>query len=172
MAKHVWEISNKYSTIHFKLKYFEISNIIGAFLKFSGKVITDEFFINSAITFNIEAGSVETLNMDRNAKLRSGGFLSAAKHPFIKFISVGGCKQSVGKIWEVTGDLTLKEITKPVTLVIHSSDVKKNIKKPVAIFRLFGKINRKDFEFGDFNDKEIGNDIHVNAEIYMVKKPQ
>src|SRR5258706_12002554 len=118
MPRYFWEIAEKQSVIFFKVKYLRFSNITGSFLKFIGSVVADDLFQDTEVTLHIEAGSVETHHAGHNMMLKGGQCLSVTDHPRITFHSVGGCKQSAGKIWELSGELTLKEYTTPLTLVV------------------------------------------------------
>jgi polyisoprenoid-binding protein YceI len=102
--------------------------------------------------------------------LKSEAFFSKGKGHSIEFVSKGGCKQSSGKIWELTGELVIKELRKPLTLIVNYSDIKEHLKRPVALFYLFGKISLKEMGLGVFHEKGISDEILLNAEIFMFKK--
>ena len=171
MKKQTWELAPKHSTIQFKVKYLQISNVTGYFHKFSGTVATDEFFSAPEISILIEANSIETYNDKWNDQLRSAEFFAPELYPQISFISSDGCRKRSGRIWEITGQLTIKETSRPVTLLINFSDIKEDRKRPTALFHLFGTINRRDFGFDKLDEKEIGDEILLNAEIFLVRTP-
>lgn len=169
MKKHVWRISNKNSAIHFKAKYLRISSISGYFSKFKGTVVTEDFFKNPSVSLVIDSMSIETFDEKLDSILRSEAFFPKGKGQGIEFISMGGCKQSSGKIWELTGELVIEELRKPLTLIVNFSDIKEHLKRPVALFYLFGKIGLKEMGLGVFHEKGIGDEILLNAEIFMYK---
>ncbi len=169
MKKQIWELAPKHSTIQFKVKYLQISNVTGYFQKFSGTVATDEFFSAPEVSLLIEASSIETHNNKWNEGLKE--LFAAELYPHISFTSKDGCLKSSGKIWEMSGLLTIKEISLPVTLLINFSDIKEDRKRPTALFHLFGTISRSDFGFDNMDEKEIGDEILLNAEVFLVRKP-
>ncbi len=171
MKKQTWELAPKHSSIQFKVKYLQISNVTGYFQKFSGTVATDEFFSAPEVSLFIEADSIETHNDKWNDQLRSEEFFATDRYPQIRFTSRDGCRKSSGKIWEMTGLLTIKEVSHPVTLLINFSDIKEDRKRPTALFHLFGTFSRRDFGFDKMDEKEIGDEILLNAEVFLVRKP-
>jgi len=168
MKKYIWDISTQDSSLNFKVKYFRISNILGCFLRFEGKIITEESFKNPEISISIESDSIQTWNKIQDEKLRSFEYLNSEEFPYIKFSSTGGCRESSGGIWELSGELVIKSISKPITLVVSFTDIKENQKNPKALFYLFGKINRRDFQF--INSEDVGEDIYLNGVINLFRK--
>ena len=154
MKKVVWELSVKNSLIHFKVKYLRISNITGQFLKFKGEVIADEFFNHPQVHLFIDANSV-----------------GAIQHPVIEFNSVDGCRQSSGKIWELTGNVVANEMKSPLTLVVNFSDIKEGRRKPTANFHLFGKISRKRIGLVCTDEEDVSDELNIYAEIFLTMRP-
>ena len=168
--KSSWKITQADSSIHFKVKYLQISNLNGVFGKFRGHVNTDNRFEDAEISLVIEAGSVETLNPENNEYLRSSQCLAAARYPYIQFQSNGGCHQSAGKIWELTGELMVKTVRAPVTFIINHSAINQHDKIPNASFHLFGSIDRKEFDLGDGSNVDFGDEIQLRLEICLIKQ--
>jgi polyisoprenoid-binding protein YceI len=171
MKKQTWELAPKHSTIQFKVKYLQISNVTGYFHKFSGTIATDEFFRAPEVSILIEADSIETYSDKWNARLRSEDFFATELYPQISFLSSDECRKSSGQIWEITGQLTIKKTSRPVTLLINFSDIKEDRKRPTALFHLYGTISRRDFGFDKMDEKEIGDEILLNAEVFLLRKP-
>jgi polyisoprenoid-binding protein YceI len=169
MGLQVWEISSKRSFLQFRISYFQISNITGSFLRFAGKVVVDEGFAHPRVELRVETQSVETFDARRNAKLRSADFLASTGFPYMEFTSEDGCKESGGIIRELTGELTVKGITREVVLLVSFAEIRMNRKKPMAFFRLFGTVNRQAFELAGSTEEEIGDVIQLYADIFMTR---
>jgi polyisoprenoid-binding protein YceI len=149
----------------------QISNISGSFLRFKGSVRSDELFRDPEISMEIESNSIETLSAKLNSELLSDPFLAAERRPYIKFHSVAGCRQSAGKIWELTGQLTVRDTCRDITLVINYSGTNEDGKGRTALFHLFGDISRSDFGLICLTDEnDVSDRVQVNAEILMVRK--
>jgi polyisoprenoid-binding protein YceI len=170
MKKYVWDIITKKSSIHFKVKYLQISNISGYFARFKGEVITGEFFVNPEVSLIIETNSIETSDANWNKILKTDTSLAEQQHPYLSFNSRGGCNQSSGKIWELTGDLSVKHEKSQMTMVVSMSSIKKKSKNSVALFRLFGKVSRKSLGLSCM-EEDVGDEVHVAAEIYLIRRP-
>lgn len=169
MKKYSWNISNENSSIQFKVKYYKISNIIGSFLRFSGMIVADESFKDPEISVAIEANSIQTWDKNLNAIIRSDSYLDAEKFPDIIFTSSQGCQPSAGGIQELTGDLNIRGIIHPVTMIINFSEIKKDLNAPIAIFHLFGKISLKDFQLGRQTDERVNDQILIYTEMNLYR---
>jgi len=169
MNKQHWNISQKDSSIYFKVKYLQISTIKGIFQKFRGNVFTDQYFSEPEVHLALDSASLETYNSTQNQTLRSNACLASSKYPSIDFHAINGCKLSSGKIWELTGNLSVRNISYPITMVVTLSHINNKDRIPNARFNLFGKINLHDFGFSNLAGKEISNEIQLFAEITLVK---
>jgi polyisoprenoid-binding protein YceI len=144
--KTKWSIDPAHSEINFKVKHLVISNVTGGFDKFDATVITKgEDFTDAQIEFKADVNSINTNQPDRDNHLKSADFFDAANHPELTFVSKGLRKKGDSG-FILSGDLTIRGITKPVELEGEFGGIVKdpygNIK---AGFELTGKINRKEF---------------------------
>ena len=170
IKKSAWRFSAFGSTISFKIKYYKISSIDGCFTEFWGDVISDDDFTDPEIHLNLEAKSVDSNNGRRNKKLRSKNCLNVRQFPALNFVAINGCKLSAGKIRELSGLLTVKNITSEVTLVVNYAHIKKGETGPVMIFNMFGCISRQVFKLY-LNDERLDDDIHLSLNIALEKIP-
>jgi len=168
MKKSLWRFSAKDSAIEFKIKYYTVSNMKGYFTGFWGNVTASESFTDADVSVMIETASINANHERRNKELKSSGCLHAAKFLTIEFAAIGGCKRSDGNIREITGLLTIKNVTSEVTLVVNYSTVKKGPQGPVMAFGLFGCISRKDFNLGTEHDR-LDDHIYMTARIELSK---
>ncbi|MDP9077682.1 MAG: YceI family protein [Bacteroidota bacterium] len=162
MKKFAWRFSAVGSTIDFKIKYFSISNISGNFEGFWGTVNASEGFENPEVEVTLDTVSINVNNERRNKKIRSTACLHAREYPNVLFRAKDGCKLSEGKIRELTGELTIKNITREITLVINYSHMKKGHNPAIIVFSLFGCFSRKDFNLSMEDDK-LDDEIYLNA---------
>lgn len=116
MAKEKWNLDLVHSEVGFSVKHMMVSRAKGTFDKFDAVVEADvEDLTNATIEVTIDAASINTRNKDRDNHLRSGDFFDAENHPEITFVATD-IKNTGGNDYDVTGDLTIRGTTKPVTL--------------------------------------------------------
>ena len=168
-----WVLEPTHSEVQFKAKHLMITNVTGSFKTISASVEAENAdFSNAKISFSAETASVSTNNEPRDGHLKSPDFFDAAKFPAIKF-EAAAYNASEGK---VTGELTIKDVTKPVTLAVEFTGTQKDPwGNERAGFSLSGKINRKDWGLNWNAALETGGvlvseEIKINAEVQFVKQ--
>ena len=140
-----WAIDAAHSEIKFKVKHLMISTVTGRFAKFTGWAETDKpDFSDARITFEADVNSIDTLNAQRDAHLKSPDFFDAANHPRLTFVSKL-LRPKGGNDYELVGDLTIRGTTREVKLDVTYNGTVKGFDGDVAAFDLAGKINRKEF---------------------------
>lgn len=174
--KTKWAIDPTHTEIGFKVKHMMFTNVSGKIAKYDATVETDgDDFNNAVIEFSADADSITTANADRDAHLLSPDFFDAAQFPKLSF-SATSFNKTDDADFELTGDLTLHGITKPVKLVVEFGGLMKdpwgNIK---AAFNINGKINRKDFGLTWNAALETGgvlvsDEVKIIAEVQLVKQ--
>ena len=141
-----WTIDASHSHVGFAVKHLTVSTVRGEFGKLSGTLdLNDADLTKSTISVAIEAASIDTREPKRDDHLRSPDFFDTAKHPQITFKSTSITKTGTG--YTVAGNLTLRGVTKPVTLDVTnaSPEVATPWGHSVRGFSATTKINRKDF---------------------------
>jgi polyisoprenoid-binding protein YceI len=171
-----WVLDPTHSEIGFKIKHLMITNVSGNFNKFEVKAETNgDEFSNAKVSADIEVDSINTNNAQRDAHLRNADFFEVEKHPLITFRSTSIQKLDE-ETYTLTGDLTIKETTKPVKLALEYGGVTKdpygNYK---AGFSISGRINRHDFGVSynaviETGGVALGEEIKINGEIQLVKQ--
>lgn len=178
MATTKWALDPTHSEIGFKIKHLMISNVSGNFKKFDVQVETEEEdFTRAKVTAAIAVDSINTNNEQRDGHLRNADFFETEKYPDITFKSV-----KVEKVDEETfdlyGDLTIKEISRPVKLLVEYSGTARdpwgNVK---AGFTVNGKINRKDWGINynaalETGGVLLGDELKVTGEIQLTKQAE
>jgi polyisoprenoid-binding protein YceI len=176
MATTNWVSDSAHSEISFKIKHLMITSVKGRFDQFDAKVITDEEdFSKAEITFTAETASINTGVADRDGHLRSGDFFDADSYPQIRFVSTDMRKKSNDE-FELTGDLTIRDVTKPVSLDVEFGGVVKDpYGQTKAGFTLEGKINRKDFglTWGALTEAGgvvVADEVKILCEVQLIKQ--
>lgn len=141
-----WIIDPIHSEVKFKVKHLVVSTVPGTFDKFTATIEGEkEDFSDARMTFEADVNSINTKNEQRDGHLKSPDFFDAAKYPTLSFVSTSVKKLSDFEM-EVTGNLTMRGVTKEVTLnVIYNGTVTGFGGQQVAAFEITGKINRFDF---------------------------
>lgn len=142
----IWTIDTAHSEIGFKIKHLVISTVSGKFSSFEGKLEGEPADLKKAkISFTADIDSIHTGNEQRDGHLKSADFFDAAKYPRLSFVSTKiEHKDESG--YKLTGDLTIKGVTKPVTLNVEFGGIQNNFYgQTVSGFEITGKINRHEF---------------------------
>jgi polyisoprenoid-binding protein YceI len=110
-----WTIDPSHSHIEFVARHMMIAKVRGRFRDISGTIDIGEDPLRSHVTVVMNAASIDTGEEDRDRHLRSLDFLDVDRYPEIRFVSTS-VRPGTGDRWEVVGDLTVRSITKPVTV--------------------------------------------------------
>lgn len=170
-----YQIDPAHTQIHFKIDHLMIFKVRGTFNDFNGTadIDVDNKTLKSA-TATINVASIDTRNQKREKHLLSADFFDVANYPEITFVSkkVSGSGTDIS----VTGDLTIKGITKEVTLKgAFLGGAMGPMKNPRAGFEATGKINRKDFGLTWNKAMETGGvvvseEVELGLEVEAVKQ--
>ncbi len=171
-----WQIDSAHALIEFSVTHMMIAKVRGRFNDFSGVVELNENNpekTNVSVEINVE--SIDTRSKQRDDHLRSPDFFNIAEYPKMVFKSTN-VEVTDNKKAILTGDLTIKDITKPVSLnVVFNGMSKSPWGTTSAGFSATGKINRKDWELTWNQTLEtggvlVGDDIQINIEIELIKQ--
>jgi polyisoprenoid-binding protein YceI len=176
LAQSSWIIEPNHSHAGFAVRHLVISNVRGEFGKTTGTVQLDERDVTrSSVEATIETGTIDTRVADRDAHLRSPDFFDVAKYPKITFKSTKVEKAGDGKL-KVTGNLTIKDVTKPVVLDVTgpTAEIKDPWGKTRRGISASGKINRRDFglTWGKVVEAGpvVGDDVTIEIEAELLKQ--
>ncbi|RUL49612.1 MULTISPECIES: YceI family protein [Lysinibacillus] len=169
MAK--WTVDQSHSNVGFEVKHMMVSKVKGHFDSYTAEVeaadLTD--LTTAQIAFSFDVASINTKSADRDNHLKSGDFFDAEKFPVITFKSTSITKS--GDDYKVTGDLTIKEVTKPVTFDVEYGGKGTN---PWGVevygFEAEAKINREEFGLTwnaalETGGVLVGKDIKIKVEL-------
>lgn len=145
VAAGTYELDRAHSSIEFKVRHLAISKVTGQFGDFDA---TFEFEPGKPLSWHaeatIQAASIDTGNEDRDNHMRSGDFLLVEDHPVITFVSTGVDMDSEAE-GKLMGDLTIRGVTRPITMDFEVLGVVEFRGTTKAGFTARGKFNRKDF---------------------------
>jgi len=113
-SQGTWELDLTHTTITFEVRHMMISKIRGSFGAANGTILVAEDPFESVVDIAIDVASVETGTEDRDNHLRSPDFFNVDAYPLMTFKSTS--VEPAGDAYTMKGDLTIKDVTRPVTL--------------------------------------------------------
>ena len=174
-VKTNWLIDPMHSEVHFKVKHLVISTVTGTFKSFEGSLETSSVdFEDASIQFSMDVNSIDTNQEQRDVHLKSADFFDADQFPKISFKSTSFKKD--GDDYALIGDLTIKNVTKQVTLNVEFGGVATDFYgNDKAGFEVSGKISRKEFGLTWDGITEagaivVGDDIKLSMNIQLGKQ--
>ena len=171
-----WQIDPAHSEIQFSARHMMISTVRGRFKRFSGMVEADEQNPTTArVEVQIDAASIDTGDDKRDTHLRSPDFLNVEQYPYITFKSTK-VEQRDATHGQLTGNLTIRDVTKPVILEVEYAGMAKSPWGTISAgFSAHTRINRKDWGLNWNVALETGgwlvsDEIRVDIEVELVKQ--
>ena len=145
-AQTNWSIDKSHSKIGFSVTHLVITEVEGKFKNFEAKITTaNENFDGASIEFTADVNSIDTYNEKRDQHLMSDDFFNAEKFPKLIFKSKS-FKKVDDKNYKLVGDLTIRDITKEVTLdAKYGGTITDPWGNTKAGFKINGDINRFDY---------------------------
>lgn len=141
-----WAIDLAHSKIEFSVSHMVISHVKGYFKNFEGHIKTlGDNFENAQVEVSIDSNSIDTNNEQRDNHLRSTEFIDASNFPSITFKSTSVRKIN-DKTFIITGDFTLRGVTKKIELTAKYNGSVKDNNGMRAGYKVMGEIDRKDFD--------------------------
>jgi polyisoprenoid-binding protein YceI len=117
-AAGTYKLDGAHKRIGFVARHLMVSKVRGNFAEADATITIAEDPLQSSVTATINTASVQTGQVDRDNHLRTGDFFEAEKYPTMTFVSTG-IKSHAGAEFVLDGDLTIKDVTKPVELVVE-----------------------------------------------------
>ncbi len=167
-----WHIDTAHSEIGFKVKHLMVSSVKGFFGTFSGTLTSDDDMLaNAQVSFETQTASISTNNANRDGHLQGADFFDAMKFPTITFVSKSFVKKD-GNEYTVTGDFTMKGVTKEVELAATFNGLAKSTTdgKRIMSFDVTGVINRMDYGVSwnaaiETGGVAVSNEVWLNANV-------
>jgi polyisoprenoid-binding protein YceI len=169
-----WTIDASHSQIEFSVRHMMISNVRGRFENFAGTVSLDqEKPENTKVDVKIEVASVNTREDKRDGHLRSPDFFDVEKYPTMEFVSKK-VKQTDATHAQLIGDLTIRDKTKEVTLIVEFNGLATSPWGTTSAgFSAGTKINRKDWglewnQVLETGGVLVGDEISISIELELI----
>ncbi len=163
-----WGVDPMHSEVQFKVKHLVISTVTGSFGSFTATLDSNGLDFNGATaTFEADIDSISTNLTDRDNHLKSADFFDAANFPKLIY-KANHFKALGGDSFEVEGEMTLRGVTKPLTLKANYGGNMTDFYGNDKIgFELEGKLNRQDFGLTWSAVTEAGG-IVVSDEVRLI----
>jgi polyisoprenoid-binding protein YceI len=171
LAADTYKIDKVHSEAGFHVRHF-LTEVPGKFTDFSGTIEIDPAnAAASSVDFTINATSINTSNDNRDKHLRSDDFFAVDKFPTITFKSTSIKPSGVKDVYNVTGNFTMRGVTKQVTLPVRVN----GFNKDRAGFKLSTTLNRKDYGINwnkalDEGGFMLSDDVDITINIEAVKQ--
>lgn len=168
-APTTYAIDNGHSNVGFTVRHI-FSKVPGSFTKFSGAIVYDPAKpAESSVKAEIDASSVNTRHEKRDAHLKTEDFFFVEKYPTLTFESTKVTPAGEGKL-KVDGNLTMRGVTKPVTLDVTVLGTNQSDRGGIAGFEAVTKVNRKDFGINwnralDQGGMVLGDDVEIRLDV-------
>jgi polyisoprenoid-binding protein YceI len=154
-----------HTSVVFAVNHLGYSRVFGRFQKVDGEFTVDKAnAANNSVSVKIAAGSVDTAVGDRDRHLRGPDFFNVGEHPTIEFRSTN-VVWGEGDALQVSGDLTMLGVTKPVTLAMKLNKIAPNFRGE-TIAGVSGSVTLKRSDFGmSYMQGGLGDEIEIWLEI-------
>lgn len=165
-----YTLDKAHSSLGFDVKHLMISTVPGTFADYEGTIDYDPDNLSAAkVNVTIQAASINTNNADRDKHLRTADFFDVEKYPTITF--AGNSIRKEGDQYVITGDLTMKGVTKTIEIPASIEGPVKTPSGSTAIgISAQTKINRQDFGITwnkemDQGGYVLGDDVVLNINV-------
>lgn len=172
-----YQLDPVHSSVGFSIKHMMIAKVHGTFEKVTGKLVFDKNDLEkSSAEATLETASINTHEPQRDIHLRSPDFFDVEKFPHLTFKSKSVVSSSDGEL-KVTGDLTIKGITKEVLLTVDGPS--EELKDPYGNLKIglsaTTKIKRKEFGLTwnaalEAGGVLVGDEVTINLDLQFVKQ--
>jgi polyisoprenoid-binding protein YceI len=173
-AQTKWTVDKGHSNVKFSVTHMVVSEMEGTFKVFDGTMEhTKADFSDAKISFAIDVASVNTDNERRDGHLKSDDFFNAEKFPKMTFVSTS-VKPLGSNKYELAGNLTIRDVTKPVVFQVTHGGVLNTSRGAKAGFKATTTINRFDYNLKWDRATETGGlvvskDVTIQVNVEMDK---
>ena len=171
-AAGTWTLDPTHSEITFSVRHLAISKVRGSFKKFDVTVVAGENPLDTTVTASVDVASVDTNQKDRDGHLQTSDFFLIEQYPTMDFVSTGITRD--GDDFELTGDLTLRGVTKSIVLKGEFGGITTDgYGQTKAGAAATTKIDRTEFGVNwnaalGAGGLTLGNDVTINIELQLV----
>lgn len=172
IAQTEWKVDPYHSSLNFNISHSGISLVNGKFLDYTGDLKKDgEALDNAQFDFTVQVKSIDTSVEPRDKHLRSADFFEVEKYPEMKFKSTKILATGKPDHYLLYGDLTIKDVTKPVIFDVEYGGTVKSDKGEKLGLKAKTTINRFDFNINyDPSAAGIGKDVNIVVHMQFAKQ--
>jgi len=173
-AQSEWKLDKAHSSVTFTVRHMVISEVAGSFKDFTVALKSSkDDFSDADVQSTIKVGSISTDNANRDNHLKSDDFFNAEKFPEINFKSTSFEKLGDNK-YKITGDLTMRDVTKNVTFDAVLNGTMKTQRGMLAAWKAVTTINRFDYNLKWSKTLEtgglmVGQDVTITLNLELNK---
>lgn len=173
-AQSTWKIDPAHAKVTFSTLHNTISDVAGLFDSFESTITASkDDFSDASATLSLKTESINTAVEMRDDHLRSADFFEVEKYPEIIFRSTSIEKTDKKNHYLLKGNLTIRNITKPITLDMwyRGTITDSNSGKKVAGFQITGTLNRLDYGVGPkFPEALISNKVQIKVDAEYIQQ--
>jgi polyisoprenoid-binding protein YceI len=169
-----WKLDPSHTSVGFSVPHLVVSSVSGRFKEATASVKLDDADVTkSTVSVDINAASIDTGDAKRDDHLRGPDFFDVKKFPKLTFKSTKIAKAGSG--YKLSGDLTIRDVTKPVTLdATLSAPVKTPWGNHARAAKLTGKVKRSDFGLKwnkalEAGGVVVGEDVTIDVAVEVTK---
>lgn len=173
-AQTKWTADKAHSKAQFSVTHLIISEVTGHFKSFDVNVQSSkDDFSDAKIDFSADISSIYTDNEKRDAHLKSDDFFNAEKFPKMTFKGKS-LKKIDGKNYKLVGDLTIRDVTKEVTLDVVYNGTVQAWGTTKAGFKIKGEVNRFDYNLKwntliEAGGAVVGKTVYITVDLELQK---
>jgi polyisoprenoid-binding protein YceI len=170
-----YTLDKAHSRIGFVARHAMVTKVRGLFKEFDGSIHLDaQDPSRSTARVSIDVASIDSQQPERDAHLRSADFFDAERHPTITFASTAAEALGDGR-YRLTGDLTIREVTKPVSIDLELTGV---VKDPWGMLRVgfegAAVVNRRDWDLSwnmplDTGGLLVSEKVTIELDVALVR---
>jgi polyisoprenoid-binding protein YceI len=171
IAQDTWKADAPHSRLSFTIPHLGINEVTGVFKTFDVTITsTAPDFSDAQFALTVDVASIDTAVEKRDDHLRSPDFFEVSKFPTMTFKSTA-LKPAGKDRYQLSGELTLHGVTRPVVMDLWYRGTTTNRNKPIAGFQLTGTLKRSDFGIGPkFAAPLIGEEVAIKADGEFIKQ--
>lgn len=174
-APGVWVLDKSHTTVEFTARHLMVAKVKGRFAEFEGQLDVADDPRESTVDVTIKTASVDTREEQRDGHLRSGDFFDAEQYPDMVFRGTG-VEHAGGDRWTILGELTIKDVTRPVSL---DAEFQGGVADPWGnqrvVFSAETRIKREDYGLTwnvalEAGGVLVGSEIKIGIEVEAVRQ--
>ncbi len=167
-AQDTWVEDPAHSKLGFTVTHLGIADVPGYFGDYDVTIkASEEDFSDAQVELTVQTASIDTRVQQRNDHLKSADFFNVETYPTMTFKS-NGIKEVSDNTYELTGDLSLHGITKPVTVtMLYRGNIQNEMTSGAlkSGIQITGTIDRSEFDLGNgFPPPMISNEVQIKAD--------